>query len=517
GSVSFTCQYLVVLHIACVTCSCVPAEMEAVFQAPKRRPKVYESFESPLPVLVTTEASSDQSGIYKAEVINQHVIVREPDHIQALYGKGYFGKGVLSRSRPEHSISERWEYVGDRCLPVIPLAQTPTGPPQSRYRKHVRWAHAALLSQGLEEEAVSRLLQKLMRPVEPNPGEEHCEEHEQAGHPNTQERAAPSSDSLIQDQPAEDVAAAQGVRDEGKDSEAERPRRQGDPLYDPLAELYPKEPEQVDPNALAKVKCKRHDDWIAHCGCRLDETQMASVLFESGTEGGDPSIAQGYVLVEEPSEEDDGDPAHPDASRVMKVAMFQTHLHSILPSVPKVRTAKLVCRINPFSLIEYLQLSYEEAFFLVYALGCLSVYYEGEPLSVLQVWQMFRSAQPNFETTYAAYHYFRSKGWVPKPGVKYGTDLMLYRKGPPFYHASYSVVVEKVDKAFQGAPLRPFSWRSFAALSRTTGNVSKELMLCYVIMPPDVSTPEFLRRVKVQELIVSRWISSRERTEQDDM
>lgn len=64
--------------------------MEAVFQAPKRRPKVYESFESPLPVPFTSvqDASSPQGAlIYKAEIINQHVIVREIDHIQALYGK----------------------------------------------------------------------------------------------------------------------------------------------------------------------------------------------------------------------------------------------------------------------------------------------------------------------------------------------------------------------------------------------------------------------------------------------
>ncbi|KAL7837585.1 hypothetical protein SRHO_G00272960 [Serrasalmus rhombeus] len=475
--------------------------MEAVFQAPKRRSKVYESFESPLPVPITKEASSPQSLIYKAEVINQHVIVREPDHIQALYGKGYFGKGVLSRSRPEHSISDRWENIGDKYLPVIPL---------SKYQKHMTWAHSALLSQGLDEEVASQVLQKLTLPVELNLRGEHSEEHveEQVGHQKSPELAsfqAPSSGSLSQDQLMEDVAAAEDINDERKDlecPEAKIPRRQGDPLYDPLAELYSQEPEQVDPNALAKVKCKRHDDWIVHCGCRLDESQMMSVLFKSGSEGFYPSAARGYVLVEEPSEEDSGDPIHDNIS--------------------KVRTGRLVCRINPFNMMEYLQLSYEEAFFLVYALGCLSVYYDGEPLSVVQVWQMFCSVQSNFETTYAAYHYFRSKGWVPKSGIKYGTDLLLYRKGPPFYHASYSVVVERVDESFQGTPLRPFSWRSLAALSRTTGNVSKELMLCYVIMPSamkteETSTPEFLKRVKVQELIVSRWISSRERTEQDDL
>ncbi|XP_060766775.1 tRNA-splicing endonuclease subunit Sen2 [Neoarius graeffei] len=460
--------------------------MEAIFHAPKRRPKVYEAFEAPLPVQFSKACpSEEQIQIYQAELIHQHVIVRASEHIQALYGKGYFGKGVLSKSRPQHSISERWEYVGDRCLPVIPLA---------KYEQHVRWARSALLAQGLDEEAVSQVLKELTHPIELDLEKEHGEdfqEHQEAGPCQT-----PSSD---QDQSMEDAAATKSEEGEGSgSSEVNRPRRQGDPCYDPLAELYPEEPEQVDPNVLAKIKCKRHDDWIVHCGCRIDASEMMSGGSVSHMQGCDLSVAHGYVLVEE-SEDDDEDE---DSKRSRK--------------------GKLVCRINPFNMMEYLQLSYEEAFFLVYALGCLSVFRDGEALSILQLWRLFRSLQPNFEITYAAYHYFRSKGWVPKSGIKYGTDLMLYRKGPPFYHASYSVVVERVDESLQGAALRPFTWRSLAALSRTTANVSKELMISYVVVPSnmteeDISSPECLRRLKVQEIIVSRWVSSKERTEQEEI
>ncbi|XP_026885142.2 tRNA-splicing endonuclease subunit Sen2 isoform X1 [Electrophorus electricus] len=471
--------------------------MEAIFQAPKRRAKIYESFDTPLPIPCRKDASEHQKNlIYKAEIINHHVIVRRTDHMLALYGKGYFGKGVLSRSRPEHTISERWEYIGDKCLPVICL---------SKYQKHVRWAHSVLLAQGLDEEVVNDMLQKLTYPIEldlrEEPGRNPCssEENQEPRAPQT-----PASFSASQDQSMEEATTGKEGSNQEKDfgaPAAELSHRQGNPLYDPLSELYPQEPESVDPAALTVVKCRRHDDWIIHCGCWPDESQMASILSNSSAQGHGLSGACDYVLVEELDEEDSGDPNQNNISNV--------------------RTGKLVCRINPFNMMEYLQLSYEEAFFLVYALGCLSIYYDGEPLSVLKVWAMFRSAQPNFETTYAAYHYFRSRGWVPKSGIKYGADLMLYRKGPPFYHASYSVVVERVKESFQGAPLRPFNWRSFAALSRVTCNVSKELMLCYIIMPPDmrdeVFLPEFLKRVKVQELIVSRWISSRERMEQEEI
>lgn len=159
---------------------------------------------------------------------------------------------------------------------------------------------------------------------------------------------------------------------------------------------------------------------------------------------------------------------------------------------------------------------------MVYALGCLTVYYGEEPLTILKLWEIFSEVKPSFKTTYMAYHYFRSKGWVPKVGLKYGTDLLLYRKGPPFYHASYSVIAELVDDNFEGSLRRPLSWMSLSGLNRTTVNASKELLLCYLIKPSDMTeeemaTPECLKRIKVQELIVTRWVSSRERSEQDDL
>ncbi|KAL0600165.1 tRNA-splicing endonuclease subunit Sen2 [Plecturocebus cupreus] len=81
--------------------------------------------------------------------------------------------------------------------------------------------------------------------------------------------------------------------------------------------------------------------------------------------------------------------------------------------------------------------------------------------------------------------------------------IVLYRKGPPFYHASYSVIIELVDDHFEGSLRRPFSWKSLAALSRVSVNVSKELMLCYLIKPStmtdkEMESPECMKRIKVQ-------------------
>ena len=42
-----------------------------------------------------------------------------------------------------------------------------------------------------------------------------------------------------------------------------------------------------------------------------------------------------------------------------------------------------------------------------------------------------------FLVNYAAYHYYRSLGWVIKGGVKFCVDLLLYKRGPVFHHAEY--------------------------------------------------------------------------------
>lgn len=334
--------------------------MEAEFRAPKRRTRVHEVYEGPLP----------QTQV-RAELVHQQVLVQDPDHVRTLYSQGFFGKGILSKSGPAHSVSDQWESHGSLTLPVVSHA---------RYEELLRWAGHTLSAQGLDETS--------------------------------------SAGNL----------------------------------------------EQVQ-----------------------DQTQIRPGL-ESGPVPGVLVPGRGFVLVRSDNESE---------AEVRRV---------------------------PISLSEPLQLSHEEAFFLVYALGCLTVYSHQAPLSVLQMWRVCCSFRSDFVVSYAAYHFYRSRGWVPKTGsgAKYGADMMLYRKGPPFYHASFSVVVERITGAFIDPPRRPFSWRSLSALSRITANVSKELLLCYVIFPfnqseAELQSPDCLRTLTVQEVMVSRWVSSRERSEQDEI
>ena len=106
---------------------------------------------------------------------------------------------------------------------------------------------------------------------------------------------------------------------------------------------------------------------------------------------------------------------------------------------------------------EHLQLTREEAFFLSFGIGALSIVDEDtkKPVPSAELFELFRrysyvpdpvgpaDVRPDdkFLLNYAFYHKARSDGWVPRVGLKFGVDWLLYHKGPAFDHAEYGVVV----------------------------------------------------------------------------
>ncbi|CAL1538718.1 unnamed protein product, partial [Lymnaea stagnalis] len=146
---------------------------------------------------------------------------------------------------------------------------------------------------------------------------------------------------------------------------------------------------------------------------------------------------------------------------------------------------------DPYPAKESLHLMLEEAFFLSYGLGCLRILDpEMKVLSLTEMWQKFQILKDEFIPHYVAYHYFRSKGWVPKSGLKFGCDLILYKEGPPFFHGSYSVIVSSVKEKSVlpctrsdgfNFDQRQANWIYLAGVNRITEQVAKNLMMCYVI------------------------------------
>ena len=45
------------------------------------------------------------------------------------------------------------------------------------------------------------------------------------------------------------------------------------------------------------------------------------------------------------------------------------------------------------------------------------------PLTLCELWKRCCAVKVKFLPHYVAYHYFRSKGWVPKPGLLFGADF----------------------------------------------------------------------------------------------
>lgn len=110
---------------------------------------------------------------------------------------------------------------------------------------------------------------------------------------------------------------------------------------------------------------------------------------------------------------------------------------------------------------EHSQLQPEEAFFLVFGIGCLALTVPSDDtsptapkrLSILETFHLFLltscpSLPPSltlspesdprlnrldspFFLSYAAYHHYRSMGWVVRSGVKFCVDWVLYGQGGP--------------------------------------------------------------------------------------
>lgn len=222
---------------------------------------------------------------------------------------------------------------------------------------------------------------------------------------------------------------------------------------------------------------------------------------------------------------------------------------------------------------EHLQLTPEEAFFLAYGLGVLQIHphpkaysksrswlgcFEPERshglsthqlLSLLRHDSTFPSTPLNrgpvaddpFLLKYAAYHHYRSLGWVVRPGIKFSVDLLLYNRGPAFAHAEFGIIIlpsytaprwasaqeSKPDSQACDETREHQKWRErgewwwLHAANRVQNQVLKTLVLAYVEVPcldddkmdllsrSDIG--QLLSQYKVNEFVVKRWSPKRNR------
>jgi tRNA-splicing endonuclease subunit Sen2 len=191
---------------------------------------------------------------------------------------------------------------------------------------------------------------------------------------------------------------------------------------------------------------------------------------------------------------------------------------------------------------EHLQLSNEEAFFLVYGLGALRVFDDRRQSAIptTSLLQLFRQhsyfpcrdssagleSDDPFMISYVVYHHFRSLGWVVRSGVKFGVDYLLYNRGPVFSHAEFAVVIlpsyehpywfATEERRTRASRKQTRSWWWLHCVNRVQAQVKKTLVLCFVDIPPSTDTPHddiglMLGHYKVREMIIKRWVPNRSR------
>ena len=175
---------------------------------------------------------------------------------------------------------------------------------------------------------------------------------------------------------------------------------------------------------------------------------------------------------------------------------------------------------------EYLQLSSEEAFYLQHEEVVLEVHSSLEAAvekscTSCELWNFFCECDGQFIGKYTAYRYYKKQGWVPKSGLKFGVDFLLYKHGPAYYHSSYGVLVKMIDQSTSSGLVGETSnggltWHDMISLCRVNESAGKDLLICYITKPSvmtkeELQLPSCVSKFLVQEVFVNRWIPDRER------
>jgi hypothetical protein len=200
--------------------------------------------------------------------------------------------------------------------------------------------------------------------------------------------------------------------------------------------------------------------------------------------------------------------------------------------------------------LERYQLMPEEVVFLHHELKCASVRMMDPPsttsMSPGQTWQWYchhpiagmacggdflgasvpasipGTRHPTFPWRYAAYHYFRARGWVVRSGVKFGVDFLLYQHGPVYRHSDFAVLVIPVVGTHSPATGPPGSpWMGLLGVTRVNVQARKRVILCFVALPGGQGAEAerevwldpvgAIQHLHTWHVVLDRWLPSRTR------
>ncbi|MFP3219572.1 MAG: tRNA-intron lyase [Candidatus Marsarchaeota archaeon] len=136
-----------------------------------------------------------------------------------------------------------------------------------------------------------------------------------------------------------------------------------------------------------------------------------------------------------------------------------------------------------------IELSPVEALYLAKT-GALEVYRGERKLSWEELENELRKDINNFRELYMVYEDLKSKGYIVKPGMKFGADYAVYEYGPGIDHAVFLVHVVLAYDAFEPEEI--------VRAGRLSHGVRKRFVMAY----PNVSS-------KKVEYVVFRWVKPR--------
>ncbi|KAI1206825.1 uncharacterized protein F4807DRAFT_216203 [Annulohypoxylon truncatum] len=456
-----------------------------------------------------SEPAVIHQGIWSPETRSVHI--KDPKSIRALWEQGFFGKGNYSRSEPnwfKREQARRGEHGGN-------VAENVTTQRREE-RKMMKWDRARK-----EQEAIERtkLLEAWVAPVGPM---------ELLALPNSLDDLKPAFSSSLaigsaQDSITDGLESVNGTPNGPTLNGATSPSSNGTARAHEISSTengtvsalpesngHPSRPRTPTGASNSKRrKSVRFSPTVESATFKLSDPPNPHHSAQSNGSI-DGNLANGVSPVSRPTEL--GLPEPLDNTRNSR-------------SRPESDT-QLVDK-------EHLQLCLEETFYLVFALGALAVLdpVTSKPFTASELFTLCRQTsyipprltdlQPDdpFLMHYAAYHHFRSLGWVTRPGIKFGVDWMLYNKGPVFSHAEFAVIVLPAYTnhwwKIRGRQPPHRSWHWLHTINRVQTTALKTLVLAYVDIPPpfdeSLGATEILKRYKVREFIVKRWLSNRNR------
>ncbi|XP_078383132.1 tRNA-splicing endonuclease subunit Sen2-like isoform X2 [Oculina patagonica] len=404
--------------------------------------------EAPFPIPIRSitgkQSCNDRWYYYTGHFRDNCVVIEDLGDLTFLYKMGFFGKGFLSRSKPAYetisNISQKAFSKSEKLRRLPPKEREIRQSKfrvirKERFKNHQQWWQQAM---GTEEDEKNNV-----------DGSEKC-------------------DNQICGKSVEDPI----VDEEREYTSHPAKRRKEDIAHDDEVSCVNQPELQNDRYSVEITPHSSDEEEIRNMNNSEDDAEIAGITNRDLDE-----VMRDVVKNSDESSSTCCVDSNEDKSDVVTTETNQK--------------GSSTRQDDPYKVYEHLQLSLEEAFFLSYGLGCLSVLNDSQkPMSLSEMWCAFCEAKQDFIPNYITYHYFRSKGWVPKMGIKYGTDLVLYKEGMPFYHSSYSVIVQLVEfqsleteKHDKTIPCRQLSWPQLCGVSRVNEHAAKEVMICYVIKP----------------------------------